>query len=257
VSASQVPDGVGFFDDYEVLVVETPENLELRLPLAGFGPRLVAQLVDNAILFAVVMAAILVLAVAAGLLVRGGGGALVVVIGIIALVVFAMFGYWALFEGFWNGQTPGKRVAGIRVIRRGGLPLTAREVVLRNLFRLVDMFPSYGFVGVVSFFATKHQQRLGDLVADTVVVREFRPGSAVGWQPFDERSLARSGALSPDLTYVIGAYLARRWELPVEVKLAVTEDAIRAIGYDARLMTLADREGYLAYLLNWQAGGGR
>jgi len=252
-----VPDGVGFLDDYEVLVVETPENLELRLPLAGFGPRLVAQLVDNVILFVVEFLVILVLVLAAGVLASAGGGTLILVFGFIALVVFAIFGYWALFEGLWNGQTPGKRVAGIRVIRRGGLPLTAREVVLRNLFRIFDMLPSYGFVGVVSFFATKHQQRLGDLVADTVVVREFRPGSPVPWQPFDEGVMARTGSLAPQLTYVIGAYLARRWELPVEVKLALTEDAIRAVGYDARLMTLGDREGYLAYLLNWQAGGVR
>ena len=74
----------------------------------------------------------------------------------------------------WNGQTPGKRALRIRVIQDNGLPLTTNATLTRNLVRLFDYFPALYAVGLVVMFATKHTQRLGDLAARTVVVREQR-----------------------------------------------------------------------------------
>jgi uncharacterized RDD family membrane protein YckC len=94
-----------------------------------------------------------------------------------AIVIFIVFlfnwGYFTLFEAFWNGRTPGKRVAKIRVIQRSGRSIGLVESMARNLVRYVDMqpFPVYG-VGVIAMFVTRQHQRLGDLAAGTLVVRD-------------------------------------------------------------------------------------
>ena len=82
------------------------------------------------------------------------------------------WGYFALFEGLWHGQTPGKRVAKIRVIQQSGRAITIFESLSRNLVRVVDFLPAFYVVGTISIFITKRNQRLGDLVAGTLVVHE-------------------------------------------------------------------------------------
>ena len=80
------------------------------------------------------------------------------------------WGYFALFEAFWNGQTPGKRVLRLRVIQRSGRPIGLFESMGRNLIRIIDMLPGFYLAGAVCIFATRRQQRLGDMVAGTLVV---------------------------------------------------------------------------------------
>ena len=84
-------------------------------------------------------------------------------------------GYFALFEWAWRGQTPGKRWLKLRVIREDGRPVTFFEAATRNIVRVVDMFPSlvipFYSVGLVSVFVSGRDQRVGDFVAGTVVVR--------------------------------------------------------------------------------------
>ena len=168
-----------FLEDLEVLTVETPEALELRLPLAGFGPRFLALLIDSLIQGAVAVVVLILLFVALFAMLPAGPGEgafmFMVMLVLIALALVTI-GYFALFETIWRGQTPGKRVTGIRVVRENGLPLRFRDALLRNLFRIVDNLPSNGLAGLISFFATRHQQRIGDLVAGTVVVREYAAG---------------------------------------------------------------------------------
>jgi uncharacterized RDD family membrane protein YckC len=250
-----------YWEDYEVLTVETPENLELRLPLAGFGPRFLAAFVDYMIEAVAIMILVVIGIVISFSAFSGAGAdptdsAMLFLVLAIAVYIGATLGYFVLFEWLWNGQTPGKRIAGIRVVRRGGLPLSFREVLLRNLFRLLDMLPSNGFTGLVSFFATKHQQRLGDLVADTVVIREFAsqtPYPWVGTLPNESASGTGQG-LSLQLSYVIGSYLARTYALPVEARIEITDTVIRRLGYRADELSLAEREAYLAHVLNWRPG---
>ncbi len=249
---------IEFWDDYEVLTVETPENIELKLPLAGFGPRLLALVIDLLIqsAVAVVLVAVL-LAVMAGMAGFGdadSGMFLFMLVAIIAVVMVTL-GYYVLFEWLWNGQTPGKRITGIRVVKRGALPLSFVDVLLRNLLRLIDNMPSNYLIGLVSFFASANQQRLGDLVADTVVIREFTrqaPYTWVGSAP--QTSAAPAGGLTPALVYVIGSYLSRAALLPEEVRWRLTRLIITDVGYDATNMDLAQRDSYLASLLEWQAG---
>ena len=99
-----------------------------------------------------------------------------------AIVIFIVFlfnwGYFTLFEAFWNGRTPGKRVARIRVIQRSGRAIGLFESMARNLVRYVDQLPFFYAVGVIAMFATRQHQRLGDLAAGTLVVRDREAGDA-------------------------------------------------------------------------------
>jgi hypothetical protein len=82
------------------------------------------------------------------------------------------WGYYSLFEALWNGQTPGKRLFKIRVIKDSGRQITLFEALARNLLRVIDMLPSFYLVGVITMLCNKEQKRLGDLVAGTIVVHE-------------------------------------------------------------------------------------
>jgi uncharacterized RDD family membrane protein YckC len=105
----------------------------------------------------------------------GRGSGLVLGVGVAVLIALAFlltWGYFLVFELIWNGQTPGKRIAGIRVLTTRGEPVTLVHALVRNLLRLVDMLPTSYMVGVICILVTRRGQRLGDLAAGTVVVRE-------------------------------------------------------------------------------------
>jgi uncharacterized RDD family membrane protein YckC len=94
---------------------------------------------------------------------------------IYAVVAFLFFwGYDVAFEVLASGRTPGKRWNGLRVVRSGGQPIGFLASATRNLLRLIDWLPSFYLVGIISVFATAKNQRLGDIVAGTVVLRERR-----------------------------------------------------------------------------------
>ena len=137
---------------------------------------------------------------------------------LIAFVLYA--GYYALFEIFWNGQTPGKRLVRIRVIGDSGRPITVYEALIRNLLRVVDQFPGLYVVGIISVFVTARNQRLGDVVAGTVVVhekamQEVQPDFAAG----TVASTASPGPqISSDELELIERFLQRRYDLSPEVR---------------------------------------
>jgi len=254
-----VKNAAEFLEDYEVLIVETPENIELRLPLAGFGPRFLAQLIDGLIQGAIAFVLVLIAIIFSSfsMVTDPTSGAMIMMILVILAVILTTLGYFVIFETIWNGQTPGKRVTGIRVVKRGGLPLTFTDALLRNLLRIVDNLPSYGLVGLISFFSTRNQQRLGDLVADTVVVREFTRGVPFSWQGRDIAISEGGSTIPPALSYVMSSYLFRANSFPIEERLRLTTRIIRQLGYDPVAMSLNERDDYLASLLNWQAAGGQ
>jgi uncharacterized RDD family membrane protein YckC len=159
------------------LNIETPEQVELRFPIAGLGSRFVAILADTALQLAAVILLVFLLYLF-GSAAKGHETAHLSNAGekwAVALVVLFFFllfwGYFSLFEGLWHGQTPGKRVMKIRVIKDSGRQITLFEAMARNLLRIVDMQFSY-LVGVVSMLCNREQKRLGDLVAGTIVVHE-------------------------------------------------------------------------------------
>jgi uncharacterized RDD family membrane protein YckC len=148
------------------LTVATPEGVLFHLPLAGPAPRLYAMLLDIAIVLAAVNG--LAYLVYWAFRKEPGFGAMT-----ITITEFAIgFAYGALLEGFWNGQTIGKRLFHLRVIDESGLPLRIEQAWVRNLMRVVDALPFAYLVGGVSILSSPVMQRFGDRVAGTLVVRQ-------------------------------------------------------------------------------------
>jgi uncharacterized RDD family membrane protein YckC len=147
------------------LRLRTPEGVDLDLVLAGMGSRMLAGMFDLTTQGLIVLAYALIVE-AIGL--DGGLGAA----GFAIVTFLAIFGYDVAFEVLARGRTPGKRIVGLRVMRAGGQPIGFVTSAIRNVLRIVDILPfGYG-VGVVVIFVTRKNQRLGDLVAGSVVVRE-------------------------------------------------------------------------------------
>jgi uncharacterized RDD family membrane protein YckC len=155
------------------LNIDTPELVAIEMPLAGIGSRFIAILVDYLIwgaAFFVIIAMAAIIIPAVHFLGRVSANW---AIGIFVLIVFLLqWGYFALFEAFGNGRTPGKRVARIRVIHQSGRGISFIESLARNLVRFVDYLPGFYAVGVVAIFVSRRHQRLGDMVAGTLVVRD-------------------------------------------------------------------------------------
>ena len=143
------------------------------MPLAGIGSRFIAIVVDyliwGAAFFILGMLALIILPA----LHFFGGVSANWAAGIFFLILFLVhWGYFALFEAFDNGRTPGKIVAKIRVIHQSGRGINFVEALGRNLVRFVDYLPGFYGVGIVAMFLSKRHQRLGDMVAGTLVVRD-------------------------------------------------------------------------------------
>ncbi len=156
--------------------IDTPEQVELAYSVAGIGSRFVAALLDSLILGAFFFAELMALVMIGGAATATGGLGNTAGKWFIAFVVFINFavvwGYFALFEAYWHGQTPGKRTMKVRVIKDSGRQITLFEAMARNLLRVVDYLPSLYLVGVITMLCNQRNQRLGDLAAGTIVVHE-------------------------------------------------------------------------------------
>ena len=158
------------------LVIETPERVELHYVLANVGNRFLAAAIDHLIQAALLVVVVLSLIAADAFrhvdsMVSAGNWALALGV----LCIFGVYwGYFVLFETLWNGQTPGKRVMRLRVVREDGRPVRFFEAFVRNILRLlVDMQPAASYaIGVISIIFSERSKRVGDFVAGTVVVKE-------------------------------------------------------------------------------------
>jgi len=155
------------------LNIDTPELVSIEMPIAGVGSRFIAIVVDYLIWGAAFIVLILLATILLPALHALGKISANWALGIFFLIVFLLhWGYFTLFEAFGNGRTPGKRVAKIHVIHRSGRALSFVESLARNLVRVVDYMPSFYAIGVVAIFMSRQNQRLGDMVAGTLVVRD-------------------------------------------------------------------------------------
>ena len=140
--------------------IETPEGISLRLRAAGAFPRAQAWTLDLLLRVAVLFVAAIPLSW------FGVGGN-----GLVLLLIFAlMWAYSVVFEVWWDGQTPGKRALGLRVVNADGTPVSWLPSVVRNLLRVVDILPGVYGVGLVSTLIDPYARRLGDIVAGTLVI---------------------------------------------------------------------------------------
>jgi uncharacterized RDD family membrane protein YckC len=216
----------------EVLVIETPERVPLHFALASIGNRFLAVAIDHAIQLLVIGVIALATAILANFsfgeeLMSSAPGWLKALSTILLFLVVS--GYFAFFEWIWSGQTPGKRWLKLRVIREDGRPITFWEASVRNLLRTFDMFfPPFYSVGLIAVFLSTRDQRIGDMVGGTVVVRE-REAEAPAFShlfttPVSDPALRRSfkpvnftaslNSLTESEIEVVETFLRRRWDLP-------------------------------------------
>lgn len=199
----------------ERLPVETPEGVHLELVLAGLGSRFIARLLDTTIQLAIILALL-----AAVFVTAAPGVARAVVFVVVFLV---MFFYDVPFELYNEGRTIGKVTAGIRVVGGAGEPVSFLASAVRNIMRIIDFLPVLYAVGAVSIIATRHDQRLGDLAAGTVVIRDRFPGITAFpptpiTVPADAVVTWDVSAVSNDDVATIRYFLERRTALPWEVR---------------------------------------
>ena len=221
--------------------IETPENVELRRMLAGIGSRFGAGLLDALVVVAlyVVLALALMALTGTGFaeFIEAATGARGWLLAVMIMILFLIhWGYFAFFELVTNGQSPGKKLVRIRVVKEGGEPIAFQDVAIRNLLRVVDGLGLYG-VGIVCMFLTRRYQRLGDLAAGTVVISEQVAEYAARTDRRSRLQLdesvspeaLRSTGLRPEHYRALASYWARRDELTLEARLHVLPELLRPI----------------------------
>jgi uncharacterized RDD family membrane protein YckC len=189
------------------VIVETPEGVDFQFVIAGPGNRAYAWLMDT------ILRTGIIVVLAFALLLLGVFGTVDphVLLGAFIFSSFIMdWFYGSLFEMLWNGQTPGKRSARLRVVRTNGTPVDAISAIGRNFLRTADILPMFYTFGLICMLSTRRLQRLGDLVFDTMVIDETR-----------ER-ISRAGGLTTNVEPLTRGECPRRFAVP-ERTLAVIE----------------------------------
>jgi uncharacterized RDD family membrane protein YckC len=235
------------------LNIDTPELVAIEMPLAGIGSRFVALLIDTLIWGAGLVLLGLVLWAFKPALQAFSSLSYQWTVAVFTLTIFLLnWGYFTLFEAFGQGRTPGKRIARIRVIQQSGRAIGIFESMARNFIRYVDQIPFFYAVGVVAVFATRQHQRLGDLAAGTLVVRDreqetplwadtgssrgiftspaFAQASAMP-EPHLAVALSANGIarLSSSDLEVLEGFFARRLDLPLSTRQLLAQRIAAAI----------------------------
>jgi len=229
--------------------VRTPESIAFQYELAGLGSRFLALAVDQAIQFATLGAIFAGIVLAASRLPKHLApdaaeklGESFAIAFIITIAFAVLFGYFILSEAVWNGQTPGKRLLGLRVVRDGGYPIDFGASLIRNLIRVGEALVGYYILAAISALISPENKRLGDLAAGTIVVRDARLAAPHSLGAREEptyasmvhlageeralikRFLERRDTLAPDRRKALAAQLAARVRRLLPADLAALED---------------------------------
>lgn len=224
----------------ETLIIETPERVPLAFALASIGNRFLAVAIDHTIQFLGIFITAVISLFAAGVF-TSDDPTFVDSIGpdmpkwIIAVMIIAIFllftGYFAFFEWWWDGQTPGKRLMKLRVIREDGRPITLWEAIARNLLRIFDAIPGFVIpiysIGLIVVFLNSRDQRVGDMFAGTVVIRErtdeaptfaetfSNPVADAAFRRVQQRTAFDSNvsSITEYEIEIVESFLRRRWDL--------------------------------------------
>lgn len=248
-----------FYEDR--ISVATPEGVTLEVTLAGVGSRFVAGVIDQVLRWSLLLALVALMAVlqedfgADGF---SGAGTVVLIVAIF----FVQFGYDVLFETLASGRTPGKRWTGLRVVKKGGTPVGFLASALRNVLRIVDSLPGFYLVGILSVMFTANNQRLGDLAAGTIVVRERRQSTALPLAAAPAPAPADSAlydvsAISAEELATVRRFLERRTTLTPEARNRLARDMATRLG--PKVVGPArqwEPEAFLEYLVAAKAARG-
>lgn len=230
--------------------IPTPEQVYLEYPLAGFGRRALAALIDHAIIGAgefILSIIFIFLGIALGAFSATydsnalEGWFTAFFIAMLATMLLAPLFYFIVFEYYWKGQTPGKKVANIKVMRVSGLALDRTSAVLRNLFRIVDWLPSSYFIGIWSMMLTGQQRRLGDMVAGTIIIalprKHSRREVGTGTQSLSAIGAGQamfSGSRDEELLWLINSYLRRRQQIEPQFRVRTVRGLAEKAGLDSQ-----------------------
>jgi uncharacterized RDD family membrane protein YckC len=226
------------------IAVRTPESIAFDYELAGLGSRFLAVVLD--LLIQIACAVVLVWALTA-IAIRSNGQAIkstfsdrtieslaVAVLVILGFLIF--FGYFIIFERVWNGQTPGKRFVGIRVVRDGGFALDFTSSLVRNLVRVLEAGLGFYAISAISTLLSSENKRLGDFAAGTIVVRDSRITAPIAprlesairltqeERALIDRFLDRRESLAPAQRQAIAAQIATIFRPRVGESLAALND---------------------------------
>ena len=262
----------------ETLIIETPERVPLEFALASIGNRFLAVAIDHFIQYlSIFLIAWFVISLG-----NFGGGTdspeqffsempkwtlAILIIGV--FLIFAS--YFILFEWLWNGQTPGKHLLKLRVIREDGRPLTLWESIARNLLRICDAVPGFVLpvysIGLIVIFLSDRDQRLGDIFAGTVVIRERTDEAPTFADTFSNRfsdtafsrvqkpvnTNANVNNLNESEIEVVETFLRRRWDLTDRQRLWMAWRIALPLMYKLKPEYNIDEftyEGFLEDILN-------
>lgn len=225
------------------LAVLTPEKAIVAYPLAGLGRRITAHLLDIIIIVGILFGVTMGMGLLAMRLPFIGGFIQGLMLALMFLIPFA---YFILQEGLWNGTTLGKRSQNLRVRMADGTPITFGAALARNLLRPADMVPGTYLVGIVAVFLNPKAQRLGDLIADTVVVAErkslplYHPAPhAAGVHAFESAVGDLRGLTQEE--YMALRRLADRFpELPPAIQARMIEEVWKPIAERRKIDTPQD-----------------
>ena len=231
----------------ESLIIETPERVPLAFALASIGNRFLAVAIDHFIQYAAIILIVLTfISIASGINIFSGDSDVGKIfeemskwaVALLIIIIFALFtGYFIFFEWLWNGQTPGKKLLKLRVIREDGRPITLWEALARNLLRIFDAVPGLVVpvysIGLITIFLSSRDQRVGDIFAGTVVIRE-RSDEAPTFQETFSNAIsdaafrrvqkrtefqADASKLTEREIEVVESFLRRRWDLTERQRL--------------------------------------
>lgn len=239
------------------LDVRTPESIAFSYELAGIGSRFLALVIDTVLQFLVLTGIVWGMVLAAShaprVPVRSDGVVSeAVTIAIIVAVLFAIFfGYYIVFEAFWHGQTPGKKLLGLRVVRDGGYPLDFGASAIRNVIRVAEAGFGLYAIAAIAALCSRENKRLGDMAAGTIVVRDARAASLASLireanapvsaarpimlqqheHDLIDRFAARSNSLEPHVRAAIAARIADqiRPRVSADLQRLPDEELIRRI----------------------------
>ena len=241
--------------DERQYTVETPEQIELAYDIAGIGSRFLAALVDHVIVAILLSLGSVTLALALDSL--GVGLDTLLVLSIFFIVIYlSICAYFIFFETTWNGQTPGKRLVGIRVVRTGGRPIGFLGSAIRNLIRLADFLPVLYGVGMITMFVDRRARRLGDFAAGALTLREGRQvtlamlsaredRSEPAVPTADELTIPNLRALKPADYEIVQEFLRRRAGISYDLRRQLAGTLLEGLQERLGYLVQGDAEIFL------------
>ncbi|MGJ3248123.1 MAG: RDD family protein [Elainellaceae cyanobacterium] len=223
--------------------VQTPESVELEFTLAGLGNRSLAAVIDYALWSLTISILVTLLSRSDWLIERlfdwvGNTDAIELWFSaLLILISFVVYvGYYGVFETIWRGQTPGKRLAKIRVIRDDGRPIGIFQATLRSLLRPIDEFPPF-YIGAFLIFFNRREKRIGDIVAGTIVIQEKRAIASANFAVLEDShefaaqlcQTTHLSHLSPADFAVLREFLQRRTDMKPNAREQISSELAQQV----------------------------